>query len=66
VEVPSSVDSPDFIPSHKVTDALGDLQVAVWAHPGFTVVCIGADAGLSRVLDTAFDLGSTQTKSNGI
>ena len=50
----------DFIPGNNVTDALADLKVAMWADPGFAVICVRADAGLGDVLDAAFDLATSE------
>lgn len=50
----------DFIPGNNVTDALADLEVAIWADPGFAVICIRTDAGLGGVLDTALDLAASK------
>ena len=50
----------DFIPGNNVTDALADLKVAMWADPGFTVICIRTDARLGGVLDTALYLAASK------
>ena len=55
----------NLIPGNHVADALADLKVAVWADPGFTVICIRADAGLGGVFDASFDFRASQTQTNG-
>ena len=52
----------NLIPGNHVTDALVDLQVTVWANPGFTVVGIRANAGLRCVLHATLDFGSSKTE----
>jgi hypothetical protein len=66
VEVTTGVYASNLIPGNHVTDALGDLQVAMWANPGLTVIGICADAGLGGVLDAALNFRSPQAKSHGI
>ena len=56
--------SPNLIPGDQVTYALANLQVAVRANPGFTVVSIRTNAGLSRVFHTALNFGASKTESN--
>ena len=46
-----------------MANALGDLQVAVWANPGLGIIGICPDAGLGGVLDPALYLGASNTKS---
>jgi hypothetical protein len=55
----ASFDAANFIPGNDVAEAFGYLQVAVWADPGFSVVCVCANARLSGVLDAAFEFGSS-------
>jgi hypothetical protein len=52
----SGVNASNLIPGDNVADPLGDLKVAVWAHPGFSIFGICANARLSRVFDSPFDL----------
>lgn len=49
----------NFIPGNHVTDALVDLQVAMWANPGFTVVGVCTDAGLGGVFNAALDFSAS-------
>lgn len=58
------VDAAHFIPGNDVTEALSDLEVAVRANPGFTVICVGTDAGLSRVFNSALYFTAAKPKSN--
>jgi hypothetical protein len=51
----------NFIPGNDVTDALRDLQVAVWANPGLTVIGIRADACLGCVFNPALDFRTPKT-----
>jgi hypothetical protein len=37
------------IPGHRVSGAFCDAQIAVRAHPGFTIVGVGAGSGLHYV-----------------
>lgn len=60
----SGIYPADLIPGNNVTDALADLQVAMRAHPSLAVICVRADAGLGRVLDTSFGLAPTKAKPN--
>jgi hypothetical protein len=64
VKVAASINPANLIPGNNVTDALADLEMAVWADPGFPVIGICANAGLGGVLDSALDLTSTQTEAN--
>lgn len=47
-----------------MAEALRDLEMAMWADPSFAVAGICADAGLSCVLDAAFDFASAQAQTN--
>lgn len=49
-----------------MTQALADLQVAVWANPGFAVVGVRANAGLGDVVNASFDFAATQPESDGV
>lgn len=60
----ASFNTANLIPGHHVTYALADLEVAVWAHPGFAVIRVRANAGLGRVFNTALYLGASQTQPN--
>ncbi len=60
----SSLNAPNFIPGDNVADALADLQVAVGADPGLSIISICTDAGLGRVLNTTFSFASTKAESN--
>jgi hypothetical protein len=60
VEVAAGIDTAHFIPGNNVANALGDLQVAVWADPGLAIIRIRTDAGLSCVLDAALDFASAK------
>lgn len=62
----SGVYTAHFIPGHNVADALSDLKVAMWADPGFAVIGIRSDAGLSCVFDAALDFASTKAQSNRV
>jgi hypothetical protein len=55
VKVSAGVDASNLIPGNNVTDALCDLQVAVWTDPGLTVIGIRTDAGLRGVFNPALD-----------
>jgi hypothetical protein len=66
VEVSTGIYTSNLIPGNNVTDALGDLQVAMWANPGFSVIGIRTDTGLSGVLNAALDFRSSQAKSHGV
>jgi hypothetical protein len=59
------IDTANRIPGHNVTQTLADLQVAVRANPGFSIIRICADARLSRVLDPALCLAATKAQSDG-
>lgn len=60
MEVATGLYTANFIPGNNVTYALADLEVAMWADPGFAVICVRADAGLGCVLDTALDLAASK------
>ena len=66
MKVSAGIYASNLIPGDNVTDALGDLQVAMWANPGFAIVCIRTDAGLRGVFDSAFDFRSSQAKTHGV
>jgi hypothetical protein len=66
VEVTTGIYASNLIPGNNVTDALGDLQVAMWANPGLSVIGICTDAGLRGVLDAALDFRSSQAKTHGV
>jgi hypothetical protein len=61
VKVTPGFDAANFIPGNNVANALGDLQVAVRANPGFSVIGIGANTGLGCVFDPTLDFASAQT-----
>lgn len=61
----ASLHTTNFIPGNYVTKSLADLQMAVRANPGLSVIGICADAGLGGVLDTSFDLASTKSEPDG-
>jgi hypothetical protein len=52
----SGFNASNLIPGDNVAYSLGDLKVAVWTNPGFSIFGICADARLRRVLDSPFDL----------
>ena len=60
MEVATGVDTANFIPGNNVANALGDLQVAMWADPGLAIIGIRTDAGLGCVLDAALDFASAK------
>ena len=60
----SSLDAANLIPGNNVADALGDLQVAVWADPGLAIVGVCSDAGLRCVVHASLSLAATQAKTH--
>jgi hypothetical protein len=66
VEVTTGIYASNLIPGNNVTDALGDLQVTMWANPGLSVIRICTDAGLRGVFDPALDFRSSQAKTHGV
>jgi hypothetical protein len=64
VKVPARLYATHFIPGNQVTEAFGDLKVAVWAYPGFAVIGVCADAGLGCVFNTALNFGSAKTHAH--
>ena len=60
----TGLNTADLIPGNDVTDAFADLQMTVWAHPGFTVVGVRPDARLSGVVDAAFCFAPTDSKAH--
>jgi hypothetical protein len=66
VEVAAGVDTAHFIPGNNVAYALSDLQVAMWADPGFAIIGVRPDAGLGCVLDAALDFASAKAESNRV
>jgi hypothetical protein len=61
VKVTPGLNAANLIPGNYVTNALADLKVAVWAHPGFAVVGIRPDAGLSRVVNATLCLAAANS-----
>jgi hypothetical protein len=53
MKMPASFYATNRIPSHDVTEALGNLYVAVRANPRLVVIGIGANACLRGVLNAA-------------
>jgi hypothetical protein len=66
MKVTTGLDAANIIPGNNVADALADLQVTVRANPGFAIVCVSADAGLSYVVDSAFCFAPSKTKANRV
>jgi hypothetical protein len=66
MKVAASVYTSNFIPGNDVTNSLGNLQVAVWANPGLTVIGIRADACLGCVFNPALDFGTPKTQTNRV
>lgn len=54
------------IECHQVAEPLCNLQVAIWADPGFGVFCICANAGLNRVFDAPLKLGATDAHPQSV
>ncbi|MEY4424363.1 MAG: hypothetical protein RLZZ258_1466 [Actinomycetota bacterium] len=36
-----------------MAEPLGDIQIAVWTNPTFTIFSVRADAGLNRIRDAS-------------
>jgi hypothetical protein len=66
MKVTTGLDAANLIPGNNVANALADLQVAVRANPGFAIVCVGADAGLSYVVDSALCFAPSKPQANRI
>jgi len=66
VKVTSGFDAANFVPGHDVTYALGDLQVAVWANPGFPVIGVCSNTGLGCVFDPTLDFASAKSETQSI
>jgi hypothetical protein len=62
----SGVNTANLIPGDNVANSLGDLKVAVWANPGFSVFGIRPDTRLGRVFDSPFDFRTTKAQAKGI
>jgi hypothetical protein len=62
--MPASFYAANRIPGHNVTDALGYLQVAVWANPRLIFIGISANAGLSGVLNAALYFSAAYTHAH--
>ena len=57
-------DAANLIPGDDVTNPLADLQVTMWADPGFAVVGICADAGLGCVFNSTLNFAAAKPKAN--
>ena len=62
----AGLDATNGVPRDQMRDALGDLQVAVWANPGFPVIGVCSNTGLGCVFDPTLDFASAKSETQSI
>lgn len=65
MKVSARLDAANLIPGNKVAQAFANLQVAVWANPGLTIVGVCTDAGLGDVFNATLYLAAAQSEADG-
>jgi hypothetical protein len=63
VKMTTSVNATNFIPGNQVTGSLQNVQMAVWANPGFVFFSISSGGRLNHIDDASFALGATRSEA---
>jgi hypothetical protein len=64
VKVPAGFNTTNRIPGNYVTQALRNVEVAIWADPGFIFFGICANAGLNCVFNAALEFDVAHSHSH--